>query len=117
MLLALVPDWCRNLSSPACCVMLAKTTGAPSTNPPAVIGRCSASKTAYRGAPVLTPMPLEAGCDFAGPASWAHIEGGGPATNPNIQRKNRRGSTLFLRVMYGSIWWPDDELRRDIRTI
>src|ERR1700682_89734 len=96
--------------------MLAKTTGAPSTNPPAVIGRCCASKTADRGAPVLTPMPLEAGCDFVGLVSWALSDGGSPATNPNIQRRNRSRSILLLRVAHASISWPDDESGRDIRT-
>jgi hypothetical protein len=66
---------------------------------------------------VLTPMPLEAGCDFAGPVSWALNDSGNPATKPNTQRRNRSRSILLLRVAYGSMCWPDDELGRDIRTI
>src|SRR5260370_39561533 len=113
MLLASVPDWWRNRSSPACCVMLAKTTGAPSTNPPAVIGRCCASKTADRGAPVLTPIPLEAGRDVVGLASWAQSDAGGRATNPNMQRRHRSRSILLLVVGQGGMCRPRDEAGRN----
>src|SRR5580658_1078078 len=53
---SVVPDLWWNLSNPAACVMSSKTTGAPSTKPPAVIGRDRASFTGACATPVLMPL-------------------------------------------------------------
>src|SRR5579859_2476972 len=54
-----LPDLCLNFVSPACFAMSTNTTGAPSTNPPAVMGRNFSSLTAACATPVETP---EVGC-------------------------------------------------------
>src|SRR5881398_3709483 len=58
-----VPEIWRNLSRPACLVMSMNTTGAPSTKPPAVMGRDMASFTGAPHAPVKDAMsrPITAG--------------------------------------------------------
>src|SRR6266446_193097 len=49
------PETCLNLSSPDFFVSSTKITGAPSTNPPAVIGRCFSSITGAKTPPVEAP--------------------------------------------------------------
>src|SRR5260221_13619893 len=63
-----LPERFTNLSRPAALVMSAKTMGAPSTNPPAVIGREWESLTAGCAPPVATPMPV---------GDWAGLGAGG----------------------------------------
>src|SRR5207245_2356190 len=47
----------RNELIPVRCVMSSKITGAPSTKPPAVMGRLSASRTGAYVPPVAAPPP------------------------------------------------------------
>src|SRR5215471_6896960 len=60
------PETCLNLSRPALLVTSSKTTGAPSTNPPAVIGRCFSSSTGAKIPPVDAPPDCDCvpGCSF-----------------------------------------------------
>src|SRR5215469_7234208 len=55
------PETCLNLSRPAFLVTSSKTTGAPSTNPPAVIGRCFSSSTGAKTPPVDAPPDCDCG--------------------------------------------------------
>src|SRR5437867_10980611 len=63
------PDRCRNVSRPDPAVRSSNTIGAPSTEPPAVIGRLRASLTGANTPAVLEPPAGEpGGCCAAGPA-------------------------------------------------
>src|SRR5450432_3998323 len=61
-----VPERWRNLSRPAAFVISANTIGAPSTNPPAVIGLDWASFLGAWATPVETPI---------GGACWGFLSG------------------------------------------
>ena len=63
-----------NMSIPAACVISAKMTGAPSTKPPAVIGRESASFTGAWAPPVLMPLCRSRTGSFSAGFCWASPE-------------------------------------------
>src|SRR5438309_10933272 len=69
-----VPERCWNLSKPDDFVISLKTTGAPSTNPPAVIGRDWASFTGACATPVDTPIDGACWGALSGAGSWATAE-------------------------------------------
>src|SRR5260370_9096046 len=59
-----VQETCLNLWSPVLFVSSKKITGAPSQNPPAVIGRCFSSSTGAKTPPVDAPPDWDGACGF-----------------------------------------------------
>src|SRR5271169_2708026 len=102
-----VPERCKNFSRPAFLLMSLNTTVAPSTNPPAVIGRESESLTAGCAPPVATPIPEEdcfaggfAGCWPVEPSAIKKIEN---TANSRLDAKSSFGRCALLIFGLGEV--------------
>src|SRR6266568_7789706 len=96
------PETCLNLSRPDFFVTSSKITGAPSMNPPAVMGRCFSSRTGAKTPPVEAPPDCDCACGFGascGFSCWA------PAPEPPGIINTLSAQTIAPRALQSKLFF------------